>query len=348
MFLATPNQVQNETQTHSILFFYTLYLQRTMSTSFFAGPQHANTEQSALLPFRKWSPSTGVSLGWQGPRSGLAATYWRTITDGGGLGESVHSNSASVSVRQQFTRSLSGGLGANYSINSVLDPSISSNSGGHTISGNATLQRCRTTLQRGDRIYSIAPELRQHSGNLQCSRSKSGFSISLLSISETARKVSMVEDFEDKPAESLYLEQYWSLARRRYWYFLGPLLAGWLVVWGASWFLPSVYKSKHWILVEQPSMPKDYVTPNVAYDLQERLQSITQQILAVPGCYIIDALNLYPNERGRTKLPITSSSGCGKTSLSSWCMTKTIARSLRSLFRTCPAIRTLPNGSPVS
>lgn len=141
MFLATPNQVQNETQTHSILFFYTLYLQRTLSMSFFAGPQHANTEQSGLLPFRKWSPSTGVSLGWQGPRSGLAATYSRTITDGGGLGESVHSNSASVSVRQQFTRSLSGGLGANYSINSVLDPSISSNSGGHTISGNATLQR---------------------------------------------------------------------------------------------------------------------------------------------------------------------------------------------------------------
>ena len=111
----------------------------------------------------------------------------------------------------------------------------------------------------------------------------------------------MVEDFEDKPAESLYLDQYWSLARRRYWYFLGPLLAGWLVVWGASWFLPSVYKSETLILVEQPSMPKDYVVPNVADDLQERVQSITQQILSRTRLlHIIDELNLYANERGQT------------------------------------------------
>ena len=141
MLLATPNQIQNETQTHSILFFYTLYLQRTLSVSFFGGPQYSDTEQSGLLPFRKWSPSTGVSLGWQGPHSGLAATYSRTITGGGGLGGAVHSSMASVTMRQQFTRSWSASLGANYSINSVLDPLIPFNSGGHTISGNVALQR---------------------------------------------------------------------------------------------------------------------------------------------------------------------------------------------------------------
>ena len=33
------------------------------------------------------------------------------------------------------------------------------------------------------------------------------------------------------------------------------------------------------ILVAQPTMPKEYITPNVTDEMQERLQSITQQIL---------------------------------------------------------------------
>ena len=52
------------------------------------------------------------------------------------------------------------------------------------------------------------------------------------------------------------------------------------MVWGASWVLPPRYSSSTLILVEQPTMPKDYVTPNVNDDLQERMQSITQQILS--------------------------------------------------------------------
>jgi succinoglycan biosynthesis transport protein ExoP len=110
----------------------------------------------------------------------------------------------------------------------------------------------------------------------------------------------MVEEFEEKPSESLNLEQYWRLARRRYWYFLVPFFLGWLTLWAASWFLPSVYKSSTLILVEQPSMPRDYVVPNVSDDLQGRLQSITQQILSRTRLlHIIDELNLYPDERGR-------------------------------------------------
>jgi hypothetical protein len=93
------------------------------------------------LPFRKWSPSTGISFGWQSGHSSLAAAYAHTISDGGGLGQAVHLSSASASLRQQFTRSLSANLGANYSISTVLDPLILSSNGGHTISGNVALQR---------------------------------------------------------------------------------------------------------------------------------------------------------------------------------------------------------------
>jgi polysaccharide chain length determinant protein (PEP-CTERM system associated) len=75
---------------------------------------------------------------------------------------------------------------------------------------------------------------------------------------------------------------------------------GWILVWAASWILPPRYKSGTLILVEQPTMPKDYVTPNVNDDLQERLQSITQQILSRTRLlHIIDELNLYSDKHGK-------------------------------------------------
>ena len=76
--------------------------------------------------------------------------------------------------------------------------------------------------------------------------------------------------------------------------FLIPLFVGWVLVWGASWVLPPRYQSTTLILVEQPTMPKDYVTPNVNDDLQDRMQSITQQILSRTRLlHIIDQLDLY-------------------------------------------------------
>jgi succinoglycan biosynthesis transport protein ExoP len=110
----------------------------------------------------------------------------------------------------------------------------------------------------------------------------------------------MVDEFEEKPGEGLNLQQYVDVIRRRHLYFLIPFFLGWLVVWSVSWVLPSRYKSGTLILVEQPSMPKDYVTPNVTDDLQARLQSITQQILSRTRLlHIIDELNLYADKRGR-------------------------------------------------
>jgi|HubBroStandDraft_6_1064221.scaffolds.fasta_scaffold20187_3 succinoglycan biosynthesis transport protein ExoP len=110
----------------------------------------------------------------------------------------------------------------------------------------------------------------------------------------------MVDELEEKPGEGLNLQQYVDVIRRRHMYFLIPFFLGWLIVWSASWVLPSRYKSGTLILVEQPSMPKDYVTPNVTDDLQARLQSITQQILSRTRLlHIIDELNLYSDKRGR-------------------------------------------------
>jgi polysaccharide biosynthesis transport protein len=110
----------------------------------------------------------------------------------------------------------------------------------------------------------------------------------------------MVDELVEKSGEGLNLQQYVDVIRRRHMYFLIPFFLGWLVVWSTSWVLPSRYKSGTLILVEQPSMPKDYVTPNVVDDLQTRLQSITQQILSRTRLlHIIDELNLYADTRGR-------------------------------------------------
>ena len=88
--------------------------------------------------------------------------------------------------------------------------------------------------------------------------------------------------------------------RRRHFHFLIPLFIGWAAVWAASWVLPPRYQSSTLILVEQPTMPKDYVTPNVNDDLQQRMQSITQQILSRTNLlHIIDQFNLYTIEHAQ-------------------------------------------------
>src|SRR3984885_15312793 len=107
----------------------------------------------------------------------------------------------------------------------------------------------------------------------------------------------MVDDLEEQGGEGLDFQRYFGIARRRHLFFLIPLFIGWAAVWAASWVLPPRYQSSTLILVEQPTMPKDYVTPNVNDDLQERMQRITQQILSRTNLlHIIDQFHLYSTE----------------------------------------------------
>ena len=109
----------------------------------------------------------------------------------------------------------------------------------------------------------------------------------------------MPEDLDEKPSQGFNLEYYLGVVRRRHLHFLIPLFIGWTLVWAVSWVLPPRYQSSTLILVEQPTMPKDYVTPNVSDDLQERMQSITQQILSRTRLlHIIDQFNLYAGDHG--------------------------------------------------
>ena len=110
----------------------------------------------------------------------------------------------------------------------------------------------------------------------------------------------MSDELEQKSPESFNWRQYVAIINRRRLQFAIPFFVGWAVVWAVSWTLPAVYRSGTLILVEQPSVPSQYVVPNIAGNLQDRLQTMSQQILSRTRLtHIIDTLNLYPNERTR-------------------------------------------------
>ena len=128
----------------------------------------------------------------------------------------------------------------------------------------------------------------------------------------------MVDELEEQNAEGIDVQQYLGVLKRRHIHFLIPLFIGWTIVWAASWVLPPRYQSTTLILVEQPTMPKNYVTPNINDDLQERMQSITQQILSRTNLlHIIDQFHLYtrgiPNQRRTIRLR-----ACGEMLILNW------------------------------
>ena len=146
--LSYPTEGLNETQTHAVLFYYTLYATSTFSISMFGGPQHSDTVQPPLPPLqiqlppsRAWTPAAGASLSWQGRVTSAAVSYSHVISGGGGLFGAVHMDSATASIRQQITRSLSGSLAGAYIQNDVLASVLFGGNNGHTVSGTASLQR---------------------------------------------------------------------------------------------------------------------------------------------------------------------------------------------------------------
>ena len=110
----------------------------------------------------------------------------------------------------------------------------------------------------------------------------------------------MADELDEKDSPPIDVQHYLALVRRRHLHFLIPMFLGWVIVWGASWVLPPSYQSSTLILVEQPTMPKDYVTPNINDDLQQRLHSITQQILSRTRLlHIIDQMSLYASDHAK-------------------------------------------------
>lgn len=102
--------------------------------------------------------------------------------------------------------------------------------------------------------------------------------------------------YDGKPSRSL--EDYWEIARRRRWWLILPLFFGWLLVVVAGKFIPPKYRSETVIIVEQQGVSEHYLA-NVTVDVQEWLQSMTQQILSRTRLEkIIDRFHLYTQGKG--------------------------------------------------
>ena len=147
-FASYPSQGLNETQTHAVLFYYTLYATSKLTVSMFGGPQHSDTVQPPLAPFnlqlppsRAWTPAAGASFSWQGRLNSLAVSYSHLISGGGGLFGAVHMDSATASIVQKLNRSLTASLSGGYTQNDILGALLAGGNNGHTISGTASLHQ---------------------------------------------------------------------------------------------------------------------------------------------------------------------------------------------------------------
>ena len=89
-------------------------------------------------------------------------------------------------------------------------------------------------------------------------------------------------------------EEYFAIIVRRRWWILLPLFLCWIAIWGGSWTLPTTYTSDALISAEQQKVSDLYVMENVNVNLQNRLQSTTQQVLSYASLQaIINRFKLY-------------------------------------------------------
>lgn len=106
----------------------------------------------------------------------------------------------------------------------------------------------------------------------------------------------------EQPSEhvSPRIGSYAKLVIRHRWWVILAAFSLWAIGIAVSVLVPAKYRSETVILIEPQNVLPQYVTPNVAIDLQQRMQSLTQQILSRTRLVrIIDSLHLYgkqPNE----------------------------------------------------
>jgi polysaccharide chain length determinant protein (PEP-CTERM system associated) len=89
---------------------------------------------------------------------------------------------------------------------------------------------------------------------------------------------------------------YIDIFRKRIWYFVIPLVLGLIITGGYLLTAPKSYKSSSLILVAPQKIPQDYVKATVTSTVEDRLQSIAQEIMSRTRLeQVISEFKLYPN-----------------------------------------------------
>jgi polysaccharide biosynthesis transport protein len=103
---------------------------------------------------------------------------------------------------------------------------------------------------------------------------------------------------EEPEVMRLGWRDHWAILVRRRWWLMGPLFVCGLTGFAVARVWPRLYRSEAMILVEQPQVREQSVTTNVAADAQDRLQSMTQEVLSRTRLSrLIEQFNLYPRDR---------------------------------------------------
>jgi polysaccharide chain length determinant protein (PEP-CTERM system associated) len=101
--------------------------------------------------------------------------------------------------------------------------------------------------------------------------------------------------------KNLMLQDYIEIFWRRKWWFVLPVVVGTAIAIVYSYSLPPLYRSSTLILVQPQQVPESYVRPTVTSSIENRLNTISQQILSRTNLQkIIKEFGLYKQERVAT------------------------------------------------
>lgn len=99
-------------------------------------------------------------------------------------------------------------------------------------------------------------------------------------------------------------KDYLALLARRRWHFLIPACLIMVLAVVAAFIWPPTFRSAATILIEEPDIPRDFVTSTIGAAADQRVQVITQRVMTTQNLIeIINKYDLYPDAR-RTE-PIT-------------------------------------------
>src|SRR5687767_15052907 len=100
------------------------------------------------------------------------------------------------------------------------------------------------------------------------------------------------------PGKKYTPEDFLAILKRRFWLLLVPVAVIGAAAGLAGKTLPNLYRSETLILVVPQRVPENFVKSTVTSRIEDRLQSITQQILSRTRLErIIQDFDLYPEER---------------------------------------------------
>ena len=151
--LGYPASGTVESQTQSLLPFYSVSFSKTLSLSAAAGPVRWSVSQPEQPTASSWTGATVLNIGWQGNKGNLTASFLRTVTSGGGLIGAFTSVGANLAGAWKFSRAWTGKMGFGYQeIDPVIPLDFVIYQGGNSVMAQASVVRTlgeRATLECG-------------------------------------------------------------------------------------------------------------------------------------------------------------------------------------------------------